>query len=146
MTIFLVECSGGEYDDSWYCIEDCFASKELADECIRTKKNINKNVQSKKEEFNRMFDTFCEEISADGMPECGYYFDVYGASFEDFIKKIESYKERNSIIKDFFIKFNMEFIKQMYDWYITNDMRSATRSCNINYWVHPMHVSDKVEL
>lgn len=146
MTIFLVECSGGEYDDSWSCIEDCFASKELADEYIRTKKNINKNVQSKKEEFNRMFDAFCEEIFADGMPECGYYFDVYGASFEDFIKKIESYKERNSIIKDFFIKFNMEFIKQMYDWYITNDMRSATRSCNINYWVHPMHVSDKVEL
>lgn len=147
MTIYLVECSGGEWEDYWHGVEKCFLSKDLADEYIEKKKNIIKNVQNKEKEFNEMLDAFCDEISADSMPECGHYFDVYGASFEDFIIKLETYKERNTVINNFFNTFDKEFIKKMHKWFITNNMLyNSCRSCNIDYWVRPMHVYDKVEL
>ena len=137
MTVFNVEVSGGEYEDVWSYIEVCFVSKPLADEYVEKKKQLNKNVEAKENEFNKLFDEFCNEIDADGKP----YFNAYGNSFEDFINKLESYKERNETIRTFLDMYDRTFIRHMHDWFIRDCMLgNSCRSCNIRYNVIPMHV------
>ena len=45
MTIFLVECSGGEYEDCWNVVEKCFSSKKLADEYVEKRKKLIKEIK-----------------------------------------------------------------------------------------------------
>lgn len=137
MTIYNVQVSGGEYDDYWCYIDECFASKDLADEYVEKKKALHKKIESKENEFNKMFNEFCNEIDADGRP----YFNAYGDSFEDFINKLESYKERNETIRTFLETYDRKFIRQMHEWFISECMLGAScRSCSIRYDVIPMHV------
>lgn len=143
MTIFLVECSGGEYEDCWNVVEKCFSSKELADEYIEKRKKLIKKIQNDEEKFNKLFNAFCDEIDADGKP----YFNIYGATFEDFIKKLETYKERNTVICDFLNTFNKQYIEHLHKFYMDDCMLgNSMKNCHINFYVVPMHVCNQVEL
>jgi hypothetical protein len=143
MTIFLVECSGGEYEDCWNVVEKCFSSKELADEYIEKRKKLIKQIQNDEEKFNKLFNAFCDEIDTDGKP----YFNIYGATFEDFINKLETYKERNTVICDFLNTFNRQYIEHLHKFYMDECMLgNSMKNCRINFYIVPMHVSDKVEL
>jgi hypothetical protein len=137
MTVYNVQVSGGEYEDHWSYIDECFVSKELADEYVEKKKALHKKIEEKENEFNKLFGEFCNEIDSDGKP----YFNAYGDSFEDFINKLESYKERNKTIHTFLETYDRTFIRHMHEWFIRDCMLgSRTSSCNISYNVIPMHV------
>lgn len=141
MTVFIVERSGGSYDDWWVTMECCFSSKELAEEYIEKKKNLIKRIQGDEEEFCKLFNAFCDEIDIDGPP----YFDVYRASFEDFINKLETYKERNTIISGFLNKFERNYIKHMHEFYMDECMLgNSLKSCNICFSVIPMYVNNSI--
>jgi hypothetical protein len=137
MIVYNVQVSGGEYEDHWSYIAECFVSKQLADEYVEKKKALHKKIEEKENEFNKLFGEFCNEIDADGKP----YFNAYGGSFEDFIRKLESYKERNETIHTFLETYDRTFIRQMHEWFIGECMLgSKSCSCNISYNVIPMQV------
>jgi hypothetical protein len=138
MTVFLVEVYGGKSDDHWNYTEGCFNSAELAEEYIEKKKKLIKRIQGDEEEFSKLFNTFCDEIDTDGEP----YFNVYGASFEDFINKLETYKDRNEVIGNFLTMFNRQYIKQMHKFFMDDCMLgNSMKSCNIEFYVRPLHVN-----
>ena len=137
MTVFLVEVYGGQFDDHWNYIEGCFNSEELAEEYIEKRKNLIKRIQGDEEEFSKLFNAFCDEIDEDGEP----YFNVYGASFEDFINKLETYKERNTVINEFLNKFERNYIKHMHEFYMDECMLgNSLKNCNISFYITPMHI------
>ncbi len=137
MTVFNVVITGGEYEEYWAYIDVCCASKQLADEYVEKKKQLNKKIEAKEDEFNKLFNEFCNEIDADGKP----YFNAYGESFENFMNKLESYKERNETIRAFLEAYDITFIRHLHDWFIRDCMLgNSCRSCNIRYNVIPMHV------
>lgn len=137
MTVYNVNVSGGEYEDHWSYVDECFATKELADEYVEKKKALHKKIEANENEFNKLFSEFCDEIDADGKP----YFNAYGDSFENFINKLESYKERNETIRAFLEAYDRTFIRQMHEWFIRDCMLGdRCRSCDIRYNVIPMNV------
>lgn len=141
MTVYNVQVSGGEYDDHWNYIDECFASKELADEYVEKKKALHKKIEEKENEFNTLFCEFCNEIDIDGRP----YFNAYSNSFEDFINKLESYKERNETIRTFLESYDRTFIRHMHEWFINDCMLgNRCRSCYIRYNVIPMNVNTSI--
>ena len=138
MTVYNVIASGGEYDSYWSCTECCFDSKELADEYVVKRKEFIKRIQNDEEKFSKMFNAFGDEIDTDGKP----YFNVYGASFEDFINKLETYKDRNNVIYDFLNTNNRNYIKQLHKFYMDECMLgNSMRNCRISLCVVPMHVN-----
>ena len=52
MTVYNVQVSGGEYEDYWSYVDECFDNKELADEYVERKKALHKKIEAKENEFN----------------------------------------------------------------------------------------------
>lgn len=136
MTVYIVNCSGGDYDYYWTAIEGCFQSYELAKEYIEKRENVIKSMQENVDDFYDMFYEFIEEISKDGRP----YFNAYGDSADEVVNKMETYTERNEKIGNFFKKFDKNHIKQMYVFFVKSNMFEGTRSCNIKFSITPLHV------
>lgn len=138
MTVYNVESMGGEFEDWWHVTEECFATKELAESYIEERKKLIKRLQGDEKIFADLFNAFCDEIDADGKP----YFNVYGATFEDFINKLETYKDRNEVIANFLTMFNKQYIKQMHKFFMDECMLgNSMKSCNIEFYVRPLHVN-----
>lgn len=141
MTVYTVISSGGEWDSYWTATEGCFMTYELAQEYVDKRKKLIKKIQGDEEEFDKMLEAFCYEINKDGRQENGYYFNVYRDSFEDWITKLETYKERNETIGNFFKNFDRNYIKQMHVFYMEDCMlNDHCRACNFNFYIKPMHV------
>lgn len=144
MTVYLVECSGGQYEDWWQSNEGIFSSKELADEFIVKRKQLFKQLDNDHEVFNRMFDALCDEIDREGPDKDGVYFNPYGPEFDSFINKLESYKSKNEVIRNFLEGFSKQYVYSLYDWYIGESMHMGLNYNNVSFSVIPMHVNNSL--
>ena len=136
MTVYIVNCSGGDYDYYWTAIEGCFQSYDLAKEYVEKRETLIKSMKENANEFDDIFNEFIEEISKDGSP----YFNAYGDSAYEVVTKLESYMDRNEKIGNFFKKFDKKYITQMYVFFVKGKMFDPTRSCDIKFNITPLHV------
>lgn len=85
--IYLVECYGGEYSDSWSYITKVFKSKESAEAFIESKTSKLSNMLP----YEYLWDEICEYLDNNSSYDWDENSDDWDENSETFIKALKEY-------------------------------------------------------